>query len=113
MDNKEFLYVGHYIDMDGNYVLKVGTTKDLERRRKEHNRNYLNTPNYPLADEEEFTYDWYTKLSKFNTLRYEEKTKERWKENCGGRYVRNDRFVFEEKPEKVLVTIRKTYEIIL
>ena len=28
-------------------------------------------------------------------------------------YIRNDRFVFEEKPTKVYITIRKTYEIIL
>ena len=26
--NKEYLYVGHYIDIDGNYILKVGTTKN-------------------------------------------------------------------------------------
>ena len=39
MREKEYLYVGHYIDKDGNYILKVGTTNDLERRRKEHNRN--------------------------------------------------------------------------
>ena len=24
---KEFLYVGHYIDINGNYILKVGTRK--------------------------------------------------------------------------------------
>ena len=24
--NKEFLYVGHYIDVLGNYILKGGTT---------------------------------------------------------------------------------------
>lgn len=38
--NKEFLYVGHYIDVLGNYILKVGTTNDLARRQKEHTRNY-------------------------------------------------------------------------
>ena len=32
---KEFLYVGHYIDTDGNYILKIGTTNDLRRRAAE------------------------------------------------------------------------------
>lgn len=30
---KEYLYVGHYIDAQGNYILKIGTTNDLARRR--------------------------------------------------------------------------------
>lgn len=38
--NKEFLYVGHYTDTDGNYILKIGTTCDLDRRWKDHTRNY-------------------------------------------------------------------------
>ena len=71
---KEFLYVGHYIDTEGNFVLKVGTTNDLERRRKEHNRNYLKSAYHPR--DSEFEYDWYRPLSKWNTLKYEEKTKE-------------------------------------
>jgi len=108
---KEFLYVGHYIDTQGNYVLKVGTTNNLERRRKEHNRSYLNSPNHPR--ETEFEYDWHKSLSKWNTLRYEQKTKEKWKEETEGEYIRNDRFIFAEKPSKVEITIRKTYEIIL
>ena len=27
--SKEWLYVGHYIDINGNYILKVGTTIEL------------------------------------------------------------------------------------
>lgn len=108
---KEFLYVGHYIDQNGNYVLKVGTTNNLERRQKEHNRNYAKTPNHPR--ETDFEYDWWRELSKWNTLRYEQKTKDQWREKNFGEYIRNDRFIFERKPRKVFVTIRKTYEIIL
>lgn len=109
---KEFLYVGHYIDEEGNYILKVGTTNNLERRRKEHNRNYLNTPNCPRAENEEFTYDWYKKLSKYNTLRYEDATKEKWKELEFANYMRNDRFNCGlEPPKTVEITIRKTYVI--
>lgn len=108
---KEFLYVGHYIDTEGNFVLKVGTTNDLERRRKEHNRNYLKSAYHPR--DSEFEYDWYRPLSKWNTLKYEEKTKEEWKINLNGEYIRNDRFVFADKPDRVEITIKKTYEIIL
>lgn len=110
---KEFLYVGHYIDEEGNYILKIGTTNNLERRRKEHNRKYLNTPNCPMDIDEEFVYDWFTKLSKYNTLRYEDSNKELWKSLGYGEYIRNDRFVCGEKPQKVVVKIRKEYEIIL
>ena len=37
---KEFLYVGHYVDTNGDYILKIGTTNNLDRRQKEHTRNY-------------------------------------------------------------------------
>lgn len=111
--DKEFLYVGHYVDVDGNYILKVGTTNNLERRRKEHTRNYKRTPNSTMPDDSEFTYDWSLPLSKYNTLRYEDNTKREWKEEGFGEYIRNDRFNCGRKPEKVRVTIRKTYEIYL
>lgn len=110
---KEYLYVGHYIDEDGNYILKIGTTNDLERRRKEHNRKYLSTPHHPRAVDEEFEYDWHTKLSKYNTLRYEDENKQLWKNENVGEYIRNDRFICAEKPENVIVKIRKVYEIYL
>lgn len=110
---KEFLYVGHYIDQDGNYMLKIGTTNDLERRRKEHTRNYRRSPNYTMPIDQEFNYDWYTRLSKYNTLRYEDRNRNRWKEMNIGEYVRNDRFCCAHKPAVVSVSIRKTYEVIL
>ena len=110
---KEYLYVGYYIDLLGRFILKVGTTKDLERRRKEHNKSYRKTPNCKMADDSEFTYLWTIPLSKYTTFRIEDKTKERWIEEGIGTYIRNDRFICEEKPEKVTVTIKKTYEIYL
>ena len=113
MNNKEFLYVGHYYDEEGTYILKVGTTNDLERRRKEHCRNYRRTPNHPMPKENEFVYDWYIKLSKYNTLRYEDRTKEMWKALAFGEYLNNDRFVCAEKPPAVEIKIRKVYKIIL
>lgn len=110
---KEYLYVGHYIDDEGNYVLKIGTTNNLERRRKEHNSKYKKTPNHPFGEDEEFNYDWSIPLSKWNTLRYEEENKQYWKDEDFGEYIRNDRFVCKEKPTVINVKIRKIYEIYL
>lgn len=111
--NKEFLYVGHYYDVENRFILKVGTTNDLERRRKEHNRNYKKSPNFRMPTNGEFVYDFTTPLSKYNTLRYEDKTRERWQAENIGEFVRNDRFYCPKKPKTVKVTIRKTYEITL
>ena len=110
---KEFLYVGHYIDIFGHYILKIGTTNDLERRAQEHTRNYRKSPNFRLSPTEKFVYDWYLPLSKYNTLRYEDRNRALWQENNVGEFVRNDRFYCVEKPEFVEVTIRKTYKIAL
>ena len=57
--------------------------------------------------------DWFIKLSKYNTFRYEDKTRAAWQAANIGTYVRNDRFCCPSKPDTVTVTIRKTYEIAL
>lgn len=111
--NKEFLYVGHYIDVNGNYILKIGTTNDLKRRQQEHTRNYRNTKNYTMPTECRFEYDWWCPLSKYNTLRYEGKNREAWQTAGVGEFVRNDRFCCPVKPNFVQITIRKTYTITL
>lgn len=108
---KEFLYVGCYTDTDGNFILKVGTTKDLERRRKEHTRNYHRAKNHTMPPEQMFEYLWSLALSKYNTFRYEDRTIQAWKEIDGFEYVRNDRFVCHSIPEVVQVKIKKIYEI--
>lgn len=110
---KEFLYVGHYLDTEGNYILKVGTTNDLDRRKKEHDRTYKKSPSYTMPLDGSFVYDFFLPLSKYNTLRYEDKTKENWQKEGIGKFVRNDRFYCENKPNFVKITIRKTYEIAL
>ena len=110
---KEFLYVGHYFDIFGNYILKIGTTCDLERRLKEHPRNYKKSPNYTMPADGSFVYDWYLPLSKYNTLRYEDKNRQLWQEQGVGEFVRNDRFYCPTKPDFVEVTIRRTYQIAL
>lgn len=108
---KEWLYIGHYFDTQGQYILKIGTTNNLERRQKEHTRNYRKSPNFTLPSDGIFIYDWYLALSKYNTLRFEDKTRTAWQEAKIGEFVRNDRFFCRRKPKMVKVTIRKTYQI--
>jgi hypothetical protein len=110
---KEFLYVGHYYDENGKYILKVGTTNDLQRRRYEHNVNYRKAKRHRMPKENSFEYDWYIQLSKYNTLRFEDRTREMWKELAFGEFLNNDRFVCEIKPVEVEVKIRKVYKISL
>lgn len=112
MTEKEYLYVGHYIDLNGNYILKIGTTNDLKRRAQEHTRNYRKGKTLTLSKEEKFCYDWYLPLSKYNTIRYEDRNRQKWQKMGIGVFVRNDRFnCGQQKPKQVQVTIRKTYTI--
>ena len=110
---KEFLYVGYYIDTEGNYILKIGTTDDLKRRRYEHNTNYRKAKTHTMPRSESFNYLWSHPLSKYNTLRFEDRNRAKWQEMGIGEFIRNDRFILHEIPEKVEITIRKTYEISL
>lgn len=110
---KEFLYVGFYKDIENNFILKIGTTNDLKRRQAEHNRNYKRSPHNTMPKDGTFTYLWHLQLSKYNTLRYEDKNRQAWQEMNIGTFVRNDRFVLSSIPVSVPVKIRKTYEVFL
>lgn len=79
----------------------------------EHNYNYRRAKTNTMPRENEFEYDWTLPLSKYNTLRYEDKNRKRWQELAVGVFIRNDRFVCAEKPLEVEVSIRKTYKISL
>lgn len=106
---KEFLYVGHYYDVNGNYILKIGTTNDLKRRQAEHTRKYKTAPTHRMPQDGAFVYDWHLALSWLNTLRYEERNRTAWIKQNIGEFVRNDRFFCENKPDFVEITIKKTY----
>lgn len=106
---KDWLYIGHYIDINGNYILKIGTTNNLARRQKEHNLKYKKSPNHTMPPNGSFEYDFWVPLSKYNTLRYEDRNRELWKNLNIGEYIRNDRFLCEKKPEFVTIYIRKEY----
>lgn len=110
---KEFLYVGYYVDTMGKYILKIGTTNDLERRRYEHNHNYRKSKIHTLPENSQFQYIWTHKLSKYNTLRYEDKNRELWQQLGIGEFIRNDRFMLHSIPEFVTIKIRKEYKIAL
>lgn len=110
---KEFLYVGHYVDTEGNYILKIGTTCNLCRRQTEHTRNYRKSKTNTMPPDSQFAYDWYLPLSKYNTLRYEDKNRQAWIDQGIGQFVRNDRFCCAEKPRSVVVRVRKEYEVFL
>ena len=110
---KEYLYVGFYKDINNNFILKIGTTNDLQRRKTEHNRNYKKSPNNTLPENGSFEYLWHLPLSKYNTLRYEDKNRQAWQEMGIGEFVRNDRFVLHEVPKFVPIKIRKVYEVAL
>lgn len=110
---KEFFYVGHYYDIEGKYVLKLGTTDNLRRRRTEHNQNYRKAKRHTMPPDGEFIYDWFIPLSKYNTLRVEDRTKTSYREIGFGEYLNNDRFIFDTKPASLKIKVRKTYEIAL
>jgi hypothetical protein len=113
MNKKEFLYVGKYIDINGNCLIKIGTTNDLNRRRYEHNTNYRRAKNHTMPKDQSFEYIWTHKLSKYNTLRYEDRNRQAWQEMGIGEFVRNDRFVIAEEVAEVEIKIRKIYKIAL
>ncbi len=83
----------------------------MKRRQQEHTRNYRRAKDYTLPSEAIFTYDWKLPLSKYNTLRYEDSNRQKWKQEEIGIFVRNDRFYCAEKPIEVRVKIRKEYVI--
>lgn len=113
MNEKEYLYVGLYTDTEGKRILKIGTTNDLNRRRYEHNTNYRKAKTHTMPKEESFQYIWTHKLSKYNTLRYEDKNREMWQNMEIGKFVRNDRFVIDESIVEIEIKIRKSYKIAL
>lgn len=60
-----------------------------------------------------FSYDWYIRLSKYNTLRYEDLNRTLWQNMGIGHFIRNDRLLCDTPPRMVTVIIRKAYPVIL
>lgn len=110
---KEFLYVGYYIDVNNHIIVKIGTTNNIGRRTKEHTRNYRRAKQYRLPPGGIFQMLGYVKLSKYNTLRYEDRNRQKWKEEGIGEFIRNDRFLLREGIKQVTVKIRKEYSFVV
>jgi hypothetical protein len=66
-----------------------------------------------MPTDEQFKYVWWKPLSKYNTIRYEDRNREKWQNAEIGHFIRNDRFMLDSIPEFVEITIRKTYKIAL
>lgn len=84
-------------------LIKVGTTNNIERRMKEHLRYYKCNIDVLWISPE---------YSKYTTLRVEDRTKEKWKK-CGYSYINSDRFVVPKETKKVVIKVRKEYEVYL
>lgn len=110
---KEFLYVGYYRTDDESIILKIGTTNNIERRKREHERHYHKALEHTMPADEFFHYILKIPLSKYNTLRYEDSNKQRWKAENIGEYIRNDRFKLGKNPPNINVKVRKIYELSL
>jgi hypothetical protein len=64
-----------------------------------------------MPQDEQFKMIWYRPLSKYNTIRYEDRNRDWWREIGFGEFVRNDRFVFEEIPTHATVRIKKEWVV--
>lgn len=103
------LYLGGYWTEDGKFVLKIGTSNDIEVRESQHNRYYKTAKNYPIAKDSRYKMFESIPLSKYNALRFEDSNKARWIEEGFGTYIKNDRFVFDEIPSEIHIFIKKEY----
>ena len=100
------------IDENGVTIWKPGTAKELWRRKKDHDRDYVKSScNHRMMDGTEFHYLWAIPLAKWTTRKIEEATIDRLKEENFGEYIRNDRFVDVNCAQSVDIIIRKTYTI--
>ena len=93
-----FLQIGN----PDNRLFKIGTTNNLYRRMKEHEKAY----------KEDIIVLWFKKVkSKYTTLKVEDENKDFWRENTNWKYKRNDRFIIPYPISEVVVKIRKKYTI--
>ena len=81
-------------------LVKIGTTNDIIRRMKEHQRYYNTT----------ILIEWISPAySKWTTLRIEDRMKKFWIEKPFWQWVRNDRFLIPNSISKITITVKKDY----
>lgn len=109
---KEFFYLGFYIDTENNFLLKYGTTCELPRRRREHRKSNLTLKNHPACQNFPFEYVWHISLSKANTLKLENDFRNQAKELGFYKHIQNDRIILEQElPEFITIKVKKEYVI--
>lgn len=87
---------------NGKRLIKIGTSNNIKRRMKEHER-YYKKDIYVL---------WFKPLkSKWTTLMKEEENKEIWKTFTRFEYQRNDRFYIPDYLWGISVKIRKLHNV--
>ena len=87
-----------------NRKFKIGTSNDVLRRMVEHATSYKE-PIYVL---------WVSPLlSKYTTLRIEDRQKQEWIDGKPWDYIKNDRFIIPKGVDRVGIRIRKIYEVAL
>lgn len=83
-------------------LYKIGTTNNIKRRMKEHERYY----------KKPVTVLWVSRpYSKYTTLRVEKQTITKWKEREGFQHIRNDRFIINPTIHQVTIKVRKEWTI--
>ena len=112
MRGSNYVYVGHYTDIDGNYILKVGTTNNIRRRTCEHTAAYKEKKKYKMPKDGQFVMDWYRPVSYKNSIKTEDRTRQAWKNEGIGQFIPKDRFnCGATPPRQVKVKIRKEWTI--
>ena len=110
MRGSNYVYVGHYTDIDGNYILKVGTTNNIRRRTGEHTAAYKEKKKYQMPKDGQFVMDWYRPVSYKNSIKTEDRTRQAWKNEGIGQFIPKDRFnCGANPPRQVKVKIRKEW----
>ena len=110
MKGSNYVYVGHYTDIDGNYILKVGTTNNIRRRTCEHTAAYKEKKKYQMPKDGQFVMDWYRPVSYKNSIKTEDRTRQAWKNEGIGKFIPKDRFnCGATPPRQVKVKIRKEW----
>lgn len=110
MRGSNYVYVGHYTDIDGNYILKVGTTNNIKRRTCEHTAVYKEKKKYKMPKDGQFVMDWYRPVSYKNSINTEDRTRQAWKDERIGQFIPKDRFnCGATPPRQVKVKIRKEW----
>ena len=81
-------------------LYKIGTTNNLKRRMREHEKNY----------QKHIEVLWVSPAySKWTTLKVETAMIEQWRQAEGFEYIRNDRFIIDPAIRSVSIKVRKNW----